>query len=192
MARFWPTGCIGYRTILVSSLDYLVVGSGLTGATIARMLADSGARVLVLDRREHLGGNVHDREHESGIRIHAYGPHYFRTRSDEVWDFVNRFARFYSYEARVMTHIDGTYEHWPVAASYINRTVGPAWQPAFTGVPSNFEEAALSIMPWHVYELFVKEYTEKQWGVPASHLSADLCRRFDVRLDDDPRLTPHA
>jgi len=159
---------------------------------MARLLADSGARVLVVDRRDHLGGNVHDYEHESGIRVHAYGPHYFRTRSEEIWAFVNRFEEFHPYEACVMTHIAGTYEHWPIAASYIRRTVGEHWTPAFTGKPANFEEAALSMMPWHVYELFVKEYTEKQWGVPAFRLSADLCRRFDVRLDDDPRLTPHA
>lgn len=176
----------------MDSLDYLVVGAGLTGVTMARLLADSGARVLVVDRRDHLGGNVHDYEHESGIRVHAYGPHYFRTRSEEIWGFVNRFAEFYPYEACVMTHVSGTHEHWPIAASYIRRTVGENWMPAFTGTPSNFEEAALSMMPWHVYELFVKEYTEKQWGVPAFRLSADLCRRFDVRQDDDPRLTPHA
>ena len=173
-------------------MDYLIVGSGLTGVTMARILADHGADVLVLDRRPHLGGNVHDEEHASGIRVHAYGPHYFRTRSDEVWAFINRFAEFYPYEARVMTHVDGNYEHWPIAASYIKRTVGEAWRPEFTGKPRNFEEAALSMMPWHVYELFVKEYNEKQWGVPAVHLSADLCRRFDVRRDDDPRLTPGA
>ena len=173
-------------------MDYLVVGSGLTGATIARILADHRAEVLVVDRRDHAGGNVHDFTHESGIRVHAYGPHYFRTRSDEVWEFVKRFASFYPYEAYIMTHISGTYEHWPIAASYIRRTVGKRWTPAFSGTPSNFEEAALSMMPWHVYELFVKEYSEKQWGVAASRLSADLCRRFDVRQDDDPRLTPHA
>ena len=73
-------------------VDYLIVGSGLTGAVIARILADRGRDVLVLDRRSHAGGNVHDYEHQSGIRIHTYGPHYFRTSSEKIWSFVSRFA----------------------------------------------------------------------------------------------------
>lgn len=170
--------------------DYLVVGSGLTGAVIARTLADAGRSVLVLERRRHIGGNVHDHLHPSGIRVHTYGPHYFRTRSEAVWRFVNRFARFYPYEACLLSRVGNRYENWPVAASYIRRTVGEGWSPEFTGSPANFEEAALSLMPRAIYETFVKEYNEKQWGVPATELSADLCKRFDVRLDDDPRLTP--
>ena len=76
-------------------VDFLIVGSGLTGATIARRLTDAGREVLVLDRRSHLGGNVHDEVREGGIRVHAYGPHYFRTNSEKVWQFVTRFADFY-------------------------------------------------------------------------------------------------
>ena len=73
-------------------VDYLIVGSGLTGATIARHLADAGREVLVVDRRPHPGGNVHDHVHPSNIRIHTYGPHYFRTNSAELWEYVNRFG----------------------------------------------------------------------------------------------------
>jgi UDP-galactopyranose mutase len=137
-----------------------------------------------------MGGNVHDHAHESGIRIHTYGPHYFRATSDEVWNFVNRFATFYRYEACIKSHIDGAYENWPIAASYIRRTIGDSWQPEYAGPRTNFEQAALSLMPRKIYELFIKEYNEKQWGVPATELSADLCKRFDVRLDDEPRLMP--
>ena len=75
----------------MNSADYLIVGSGLTGSVIARLLADTGREVLILERRSHLGGNVHDHIHPSGIRIHTYGPHYFRTSSDRIWDFVTRF-----------------------------------------------------------------------------------------------------
>ena len=135
-------------------------------------------------------GVISDQMHPSGAHVHAYGPHYFRTVSDEVWAFVNRFARFHRYEACVTSHVRGSHENWPIAASYIRRTVGDDWEPEFRGAPANFEEAALSLMPRQIYETFVKEYNEKQWGVPARELSADLCRRFDVRLDDDPRLTP--
>jgi UDP-galactopyranose mutase len=168
--------------------DYLIVGSGLTGATIARALKDSGASVLVIDRRSHLGGNVHDQHHESGIRFHTYGPHYFRTSSEKIWKFVNRFSGFYAYEAVLKSYVDNAYENWPIAASYIRKNIGEVWTPDFKGKPQNFEEASLSIMPRLIYEKFVKGYTEKQWGIAANMLSADLAKRFDVHLDDDPRL----
>lgn len=176
----------------MNSADYLIVGSGLTGSVIARLLADAGREVLILERRSHLGGNVHDHTHDSGIRIHTYGPHYFRTSSDRIWDFVTRFAPFYRYEGFIRSLVDGKLENWPVAGSYIRQHIGENWKPEFTGTPSNFEEAALSLMPRKIYEEFVKEYNEKQWGVPATELSAELCKRFDVRLDDEPRLTPHS
>ena len=134
--------------------DVLVVGSGLTGTVIARTLADAGRSVLVLERRAYQGGNVHDHYHPSGIRIHTYGPHYFRTNDDDLWSFVNRFSSFYPYEACLKSWVDGRYENWPIAASYIRRSVGPGWEPEFHGEPKNFEEASLSIMPRLIYEKF--------------------------------------
>jgi UDP-galactopyranose mutase len=172
-------------------VDYLVVGSGLTGATIARHLADAGREVLVVDRRSHVGGNVNDRVHESGIRVHAYGPHYFRTNSRELWEYVQRFGAFYSYEARVLTLVDGRLESWPIAASYIRRIAGADWGTESGRQPRNYEEACLARMPRPVYEAFVRGYTEKQWGVRAADLSPKLARRFDVRADDDSRLKRH-
>ena len=173
-------------------VDYLVVGSGVSGSVIARTLADEGRQVLVLDRRAHVGGNVHDHRHESGISIHTYGPHFFRTNSEKLWQFVNCIAPFRRFEAVVKSYVDGNYENWPIAGSYIRRTVGQHWQPSFTGRPCNFEEASLSKMPAPIYEKFVRGYTEKQWGVPARELSPDLAKRFDVRDDDDPRLMRQA
>ncbi len=170
--------------------EFLIVGSGLTGATIARTLADNGRSVLVLERRPFLGGNVADAPHPCGIRMSRYGPHYFRTSSPPTWAFVNRFATFRPFEAIVQSRVRGCCENWPVAASYIRRTVGASWSPEFRGAPTNFEEAALALMPRAIYEDFVRGYTEKQWGRPARALATDLCRRFDVRADDDPRLTP--
>jgi UDP-galactopyranose mutase len=175
----------------MQSIDHLIVGAGLTGAVIARSLAEAGRTVLVVDRRPHMGGNVHDHCHPSGIRIHTYGPHYFRTNDDSLWQFVNRFAPFYRYEASLKSWVDGRYENWPIAGSYIRRVVGEKWEPEFKGQPSNFEEASLAIMPRIVYDKFVKGYNEKQWGVSAHTLSASLARRFDVRQDDEARLMRH-
>ena len=172
-------------------VDYLIIGSGITGATIARILTDAGREVLVLDRREHVGGNVHDHAHPCGIPIHTYGPHYFRTGSETVWEFVTRFSAFCPYKARLMSMVGGVMENWPIAGSYIKRAIGKCWDPGFRGTPTNFEEASLSMMPSQVYRDFVKGYTEKQWGVPANTLDASLARRFDVRLDDEPCLTRH-
>lgn len=176
----------------MNSADYVIVGAGLTGAVLARMLVDAGREVLVVDRRDHPGGNVHDQTHPSGVRIHSYGPHYFRTSSERIWEFATRFAPFFKYEAALLSDVDGELEQWPIAASYIRKHIGVHWKPEFTGTPHNFEEAALSLMPRLVYEKFVKEYNEKQWGVSNSALAASLCGRFDVRLDDEPRLKPHA
>jgi UDP-galactopyranose mutase len=171
--------------------DCLVVGSGLTGAVIARILADAGRSVLVLERRSHIGGNVHDHIHSSGIRIHTYGPHYFRTSNEKIWAFVTRFSHFYKYEPMLKSLVDGRYENWPISGSYIRRVIGNEWAPEFHGLPSNFEEAALSLMPRLIYEKFVKGYTEKQWGVPPATLSPKLIKRFDIHEDDEPRLMRH-
>ncbi len=168
--------------------DYLVVGAGLTGATLARLIADQGKPVLVVDRRAHIGGNLFEKTHRSGIPVHAYGPHYFRTSSPRIWHFVNRFTAFRPFTAVLKSLIEERYENWPISAEYIERTVGFDWQPAFAGTPNNFQEASLSMMPREIYELFVKGYTEKQWGVNATELEPALAGRFDVRLNNDPRL----
>lgn len=171
--------------------EYLIVGSGLTGSVIARLLADSGQSVLVIDRRDHIGGNVHDHFHPSGIRIHTYGPHYFRTSSDKIWNFVLRFSEFYEYRASLTSFVDGKYENWPILKNYIQRTIGNSWSPDFKDTPANFEEACLAMMPSIIYEKFVKGYSEKQWGVEPKKLDKSLAGRFDIREDDQPLLKYH-
>lgn len=177
----------------MTNFDYIIVGTGLTGSTIARILKDSGASVLIIERRNHLGGNVHDYQDESGIRIHTYGPHYFRTSNPEVLSFLNRFTSFYPFAAIVKTRLEnGDYENWPISGKFIRKCAGEGWKPKRNLHPKNFEEAALSIMPEKVYNLLVKEYTEKQWGKPCTELSPTLLNRFKIHMDDDPRLTPEA
>lgn len=168
--------------------DYVVVGAGLTGATIARMLKDAGKDVLVVERRPQIGGNCHDQVHRpSGIPYHTYGPHTFRTNSKKIWDFVNDFDDFYKYELIVKTLVDGEYENWPVSGTYMRKHAA-SWKIENIGEPRNFRAACLNMMPQTVYEKFVRGYTEKQWNTPAIKLSHELAGRFEVREDDDPRL----
>jgi UDP-galactopyranose mutase len=177
------------------SANVHIIGSGLTGATVARLLQDQGYAVTVFERRKHVGGNVHDFLHPSGIRVHSYGPHYFRTNSAQIWAYVQRFGHFFPYRAVVKSHVDGQYENWPIAAAYMRRIGAEQFLSSkiYTAskIPaSNFEEAALRLMPFEVYEKFVKNYTYKQWGVDPKQLSPDLVKRFEVHYDDDPHLTP--
>lgn len=170
--------------------DFIVVGSGLTGSTIARLLADQGHGVAILERRNHIAGNVFDYRHESGITIHKYGPHYFRCNSQRIWDFLNRFTAFYDWAPIIKSRVNSELLSWPVNTSYVNSLVGEDWR-LFTGEPSNFEEECLSRMPREIYEQFIKGYTEKQWGVPATSLSKKLAARITINKGEEQTLTPN-
>ena len=175
---------------MATTVDYLVVGSGLTGGTIARLLDDHHREVLVLERRNHVGGNVHDFLHPSNIRIHTYGPHYFRCHSIQVWDFVQRFSDFYRYEAVARTKVSGRLEDWPPNQALLDRFSG--WQPANGHPPPrNFEEACLRKMPRPLYERFVRGYTRRQWGVDPHLLSPELADRVRINRGNQRTLTPH-
>src|SRR5215510_1104308 len=136
--------------------DLLVVGAGLTGATIARLAADAGYRVLVFERREAVGGNVRDALHPSGIRYGLYGPHYFRTSSPRIWRFVNRFATFRPFAATVKTMVAGRLEDWPITTEYLERRFGPQWQqlvPIYSSAEiTSFEIACRAAMPQRAYD----------------------------------------
>jgi UDP-galactopyranose mutase len=165
--------------------DLLIVGSGLTGATIARLASDAGYRVLVLERREVVGGNIRDAVHESGIRYGLYGPHYFRTSSRKIWDFVNRFGAFRPFAAEVKTSVDGHLEDWPLTSEYLERRWGPKWQqlvPIYWQTDlRHFEDACLAAMPRQAYDDFVRGYTAKQWGADPRELEPGLAKRFEIR-----------
>jgi UDP-galactopyranose mutase len=130
--------------------------------------------------------------HPSGIRVHTYGPHYFRTDSQRIWSFVQRFGEWYPFHAAVQSQVDGKLEPWPVTGECVRRLCGENWAPAEPNrAPANFEEAALAIMPRRIYEDFVRGYTEKQWGVACTQLAPSLCGRFDVRTDNYLHLSRH-
>lgn len=172
------------------SADYIVVGSGLTGATIARQLFDAGREVLVVEKRDHVAGNCYDFiDAESGIRMNAHGPHYFRTSSEEIWEYARRFAAFRKFEAHIKSCVDGKIYSYPVTMDMIHSFVGPAYQPDEHAGENSFEGECLTKMPRIVYDKFVRGYTEKQWGKPATELSAGLASRVEVRAGKDRRLS---
>lgn len=172
--------------------DFVIVGAGLTGATIARILTDHNQDVIILDRKDHVAGNVFDYRHESGAMIHKYGPHYFRCGSEKIWNFLNRFTDFYNWSAELKSKVEGEFLQWPVNMAYIEKVAGPQeqWE-LFKGEPSNFEEACLSRMPRALYELFIKGYTEKQWGVATTTLDKELATRITINKANVNTLTPH-
>jgi UDP-galactopyranose mutase len=165
--------------------ELIVVGAGLTGATIARLAHNDGHHVVIYEARDQPGGNVRDAVHASGIRYGLYGPHYFRTSSYKIWEFATRFAEFRPWAAEVMSMVDGKPCPWPLTRECVGEHKGMGHH------PFNFEEVCLSIMPASIYERFVKGYTEKQWGVACRSLDCDLAARFEVREGDDRRLKLH-
>lgn len=176
--------------------DYLVVGAGLFGAAFAQQAKAGGKSVLVIDRRDHIGGNVYTEEME-GIQVHKYGAHIFHTNDREVWDYVNRFAEFNRYTNSPVANYRGELYSLPFNMYTFNRMWGVrtpreaeaeiARQRKEAGVrePENLEEQAISLVGTDIYEKLVKGYTEKQWGRPCRELPAFIIKRLPVRLTFD-------
>ena len=175
--------------------DYLIVGAGLYGAVFARQAMDAGKRVLVIDRRGHVGGNVYTEKVE-GINVHVYGAHIFHTNDRAVWRYVNRFAEFNRFTNSPIANYRGELYALPFNMHTFNRMWGvttPAEAAAkiaeqrreIVGEPKNLEEQAISLVGRDIYEKLVKGYTEKQWGRDCRELPAFIIKRLPVRLTFD-------
>ena len=176
--------------------DYLIVGAGLFGAAFAQQMKEKRKTVLVLDKRDHIGGNVYTEEVE-GIQVHRYGAHIFHTNDKEVWDYVNRFAEFNRYTNSPVANYHGELYSLPFNMYTFNKLWGVvtpqeaeakiAEQRAAAGItePQNLEEQAISLVGTDVYEKLVKGYTEKQWGRPCTELPSFIIRRLPVRFTFD-------
>ena len=175
--------------------DYLIVGSGLFGAVFARRAADAGKRVLVIDRRPNIGGNVYT-ETVEGIHVHKYGAHIFHTNDRRVWTYVNRYAEFNRFTNSPVANYKGELYSMPFNMYTFNKMWGvvtPQEAEAkineqrreITGEPKNLEEQAISLVGRDIFEKLVKGYTEKQWGRDCRDLPAFIIRRLPVRLTFD-------
>ena len=180
--------------------DYLIVGSGLYGATFAHLARQKGKRCLVIDKRSHLGGNVRCDDVE-GIRVHKYGAHIFHTSNKRVWDFVNSFASFNRYTNSPVANYKGElynlpfnmntfYQMWGVrtpaeALAKIEEQKKDALSALSGRESANLEEQALALVGRDIYEKLIKGYTEKQWGRKCAELPAFIIRRLPLRLTFD-------
>lgn len=182
--------------------DLVVVGSGFFGLTVAERAArELDLKVLVVERRDHLGGNAYSEDDpDTGIEIHRYGAHLFHTSNEQVWEYVNRFTAFTSYQHRVYTnHRDVVYP-LPINLGTINQFFGSAYSPSEaraliasqadevdTASASNLEEKAISLIGRPLYEAFIRDYTAKQWQTDPTELPAEIITRLPVRYTYDNR-----
>lgn len=176
--------------------DYLIVGAGLFGAVFACEAVKKGKKCLVIDKRDHIAGNVYTYE-QAGIQIHKYGAHIFHTSNDRVWDYVNQHARFNRYTNSPIANYKGELYSMPFNMYTFNRMWGVITpqeakeqiqkQVAESGItePKNLEEQAVSLVGRDIYEKLVKGYTEKQWGRSATELPAFIIKRLPVRFTYD-------
>ena len=184
----------------MGQVDAIVAGAGIWGCTVARVLAEKGRKVLVLEKRPHVGGNVRcETDPETGIEVHTYGSHIFHTHIDRVWDFVRRFVEFNGYQHKVLARHAGKTYFLPLGLALVNQFYGldlkPSELPDFIAaeagrgtrpcVPANFEEQAIAFIGKPLYDAFIREYTRKQWGTDPRNLGADIIKRLPVRASYD-------
>lgn len=176
--------------------DYLIVGAGLYGAVFAQQAIAHGKSVLVIDKRNHIGGNVFT-ENIEGINVHKYGAHIFHTNSKEVWEYITRFADFNRYTNSPIANYNGELYSLPFNMYTYNKMWGVVTpQEAKAKIdeqrtsanitePKNLEEQAISLVGTDIYEKLIKGYTEKQWGRPCTELPPFIIKRLPVRLTFD-------
>ena len=175
--------------------DYLIVGAGLFGAVFARQATDSGKTCLVVERRDHIGGNIYTEEVE-GVTVHRYGAHIFHTSSREVWEYVNRFAEFNHFINTPLANYEGKLYNLPFNMHTFNQMWGvttpdeakaiiAAQRGEITDTPRNLEEQAISLVGRDIYETLVRGYTEKQWGRSCTDLPPFIIKRLPVRYTFD-------
>ncbi len=179
--------------------DFLVVGCGFSGSTIAERLSSKGKKVLMIDKRNHIGGNAYDEYNEIGVLIHKYGPHIFHTNSKIVFDYLSQFTEWIKYEHKVVAFVDGKYVPVPVNRNTINIIYGldlktdesvanylDKERVNLTEI-KNAKDNVISKIGIDLYKKIFEGYTKKQWGVDPEELSPEITKRIPVRTNNDDR-----
>ena len=195
----------GFHSALASAVpgqqgfDYLIVGAGFAGSVLAERLANAhGARVLVVDKRPHVGGNAHDRYDDHGVLIHPYGPHIFHTNSTDIFEYLSRFTAWRPYQHRVLASVDGQNLPIPINLDTVNRLYGLSltafdierWFETVAEHPAQIntsEDVVVAKVGRDLYNKFFRGYTRKQWGVDPSALNASVTARVPTRTNRDDR-----
>jgi UDP-galactopyranose mutase len=179
--------------------DWMIVGAGFAGSVLAeRIASERGEKVIVIDRRDHIGGNAYDRYDSAGILMHQYGPHIFHTNSEQIFDYLSRFTQWRFYEHRVLGNVDGMLVPIPINLDTVNKLYGlslepeelEAWFAARAEEVSEIktsEDVVVSRVGRELYEKFFKGYTLKQWGVDPSALDRSVTSRVPTRTNRDDR-----
>ncbi|KGD72196.1 UDP-galactopyranose mutase [Tatumella morbirosei] len=189
---------------MISSKNILIVGAGFSGAVIGRELAEKGHKIKIIDGRSHIGGNCYsERDPESNVMVHTYGPHIFHTDNKIVWDYVNRFSEMMPYTNRVKATVSGQVFSLPINLHTINQFFKTTCSPdqarelieskadKSINDPQTFEQQALRFIGRDLYEAFFKGYTIKQWGLSPSELPASILKRLPVRFNYDDNYFNH-
>lgn len=179
--------------------DYLIAGAGLAGCVLAERLASQmNKSVLIVDKRDHIGGNCFDYYDRSGLLVHKYGPHYFRTDNKNVLDYLSRFTAWHHHQYKILAWVDGQHVPFPINIDTINALYGlemssfeldDFFKKVRTPIQEikSSEDVILSQVGQDLYEKFFKNYTQKQWGMDPSELDASVCARIPIRVNRDAR-----
>ena len=179
--------------------DFLIVGAGFAGSVLAERIASQlGRTCLVVERRNHVGGNAYDQYDAAGVLVHKYGPHYFRTNSDRIIQYLSQFTEWRKVEYKILSWTHGRYWQFPINLNTFEQLIGRSstsdemeaqlaeWR-VDIAMPQNSEEVIVSQVGWKLYEMFFKNYTRKQWQRDAKDLDPSVCGRIPIRTNRDDR-----
>ena len=179
--------------------DFLIVGAGFAGSVLAERIATQlGQTCLIVEKRNHIGGNAYDHYDAAGVLVHDYGPHYFRSNSQRIVEYLSQFTEWRSVEYKILSWTDGKFWQFPINLNTFEQLIGRAstsaemeaqlaeWRVQIDN-PKNSEEVIVSQVGWKLYEMFFKNYTRKQWQRDAKDLDASVCGRIPIRTNRDDR-----
>jgi UDP-galactopyranose mutase len=184
---------------MAEKFDFLIVGAGFAGTVLAERIATQlGRSCLVVDRRNHIGGNAYDHYDDAGVLLHDYGPHYFRANSQRIVDYLSKFTDWQQVKYKILSWTNGRFWNFPINLNTFEQLIGrpssseemeaqlAEWRVKIDH-PKNSEEVIVSQVGWKLYEMFFKNYTRKQWQRDAKDLDASVCGRIPIRTNRDDR-----